>query len=155
MRISSASSFKALGVLLLAALTLAVAASSSGAAGGYVGNGGVLGGGSGGDPGGPKLQIKLIKGQSKRSARRKGLKLRATCSAKRCRVFVGLFKNHKLVAKGKRKLRGKRGRLRVTFNRRGKRKLAHAGGPVRLKLRARALDRSGRRSRRVGKRIKL
>lgn len=107
---------KAFGVLILAALAVGAATGISGARG-YSAPGGA---GSK-----PTLTITVLKKQTTRSVRGKGLKVRARCSAA-CKVSLRLVKGTRIVGAGSKSLPSRAGIVRVKVGRSTKRSLKRA-----------------------------
>ncbi len=145
MRLAIPSLFKALGVLLLAALAIGAAIVAPGAAGGY----------STPPPTGkPTLKVKVKSKQTTKTARKKGLKLTATCSVP-CLVAVRLSKGAKTVGSAVKHLPNRAGTVKVKFSKKARRQLKKARKSVRYKLRAGAFDAANQSSNTVVKTVKL
>lgn len=131
---------KALCAVLLVALSIGAMVGKSGAAGGY------------GEAVKPTLALALKGGQTTRSARRRGLKLRARCNVA-CRVKLTARKGRRVLGSGVKALVRRRGTVTVKFNRKGKKALR--ARRVRFVVKGRAASSSNQKSGVVTKRVTL
>jgi hypothetical protein len=133
---------KALGVLLLAALAIGAATGSVGAQG-Y----------NDPTPTKPTLSLKLVKKQTPKKVRKKGLKVRATCSTV-CRVGVQALKGSKVVGTAVKNLPAKAGTIKVKLTSSARKSLKRKR-TARFRVVAAAQDASGQTSNVVDKRYKV
>jgi hypothetical protein len=134
---------KGLGAVVLVVFAVAAAVGPRVDAAGYTGGGG---------PGKPTLTLSVPK-QKLAKVRRKGLKVKATCS-QACITVVNATKGSKVLGRGTKRLPNKTGTVKVKFTKAGKKRLKRARS-IKLKLRGRARNDSSQLSDIVSKTVKL
>lgn len=100
-----------------------------------------------------RLKLKAPKRAKLRKALRKGLKVKARCN-RACKVSVRAFFKRKRVGGGRKSLSGGRGKVKVRFAKKARRKLARKR-KVKLQVLGQAVDGQGRRSPIVARTAKL
>jgi hypothetical protein len=128
---------KALGAVLISVFAVIAATGPSGAQGGY-----------GGSPTAPTLSLS-VKKQKLKTVRKKGLKVKATCSQP-CSVLVGATKGGKPLGKGTKRLPNRTGTVVVKFTKKGKRAIKR-----KFAVRGVATNDANVKSAQVNKNVKL